>query len=463
MLEKKALVFFEKQNSLQTGETLVVGFSGGADSLALLHFLWKNQSVLGITPQAVHIHHGLRGEEADRDLDFCKNFCENRQISFVLYSFDVKREAKKRGIGTEETGRLLRYQSFRKEAEKKGGKIAVAHHENDQGETVLLNLFRGTGLRGLCGMKPVEGDILRPLLFCTRQEIEDYCQRENLSFCTDATNLEQDYTRNRIRNQILPMVQNEINENAISHIAQTAEILQGEEDFLTTTTKEWFEKIVKEKEPQRLVFSLPNFLDCHLSIQRRVIKLGIATLLGGEKDIIFSHVQQVFELFYGQTGKESHLPKGLVARRSYETVVLSFLAEQAKKYEYPLSLDVPMFIEEMGKYVEISLEEKNRQNCKGLCTKVFDYDKIDKILSCRNRQQGDRIFLDETHSKKIKDFFIDEKIPKDQRDKIPLIATKEEVLWMIGHRLSGKYRVCTQTKRKLYIQIWEEETNERTD
>ena len=185
---------------------IIVGLSGGADSVALLHMLCGMKEEMAWDISAVHIHHGLRGEEADADQKFAEELCASLGVPCVVKQYDVKAEASLRKLGEEETGRLLRYAAFR-EAAGKNGYIAVAHHQKDQAETLLMRLCRGTGLTGLIGMSPVRGNICRPLLFCSREEIEEYCRENDLLWREDATNSQDKYTRNKMRLKVLPVLE----------------------------------------------------------------------------------------------------------------------------------------------------------------------------------------------------------------------------------------------------------------
>ena len=231
MFLEKVQKTIEKYHMIEKGDSIIVGVSGGADSVALLMVLCSLQKEYQINIEAVHIHHGLRGEEADRDALFVKQLCEKWSIPCDVLEFDIAKEAKKRGIGTEEMGRICRYETFYKKAGKTA-KIAVAHHQNDQAETVLLNLCRGAGLTGMSGMSPIRENIIRPFLFVSRKEIEHFLSEKGICYCQDSTNEQNHYTRNKIRLSVLPFLENEINDKAIKHIASAASILSEEETFL---------------------------------------------------------------------------------------------------------------------------------------------------------------------------------------------------------------------------------------
>ena len=216
--------FMEKWKMTEPGDTVILGLSGGADSVALFTVLLELKDALGFALRAVHVHHGLRGAEADRDLEFSGELCKRADVPFLAEYIDAAAEAGEAGLSVEEAGRIARYRIFRRELLSCGGKgkIAVAHHADDRAETVLFNLFRGTGLRGLGGIYPVQGDIIRPLLFMQKREICDFLRERGISWMEDATNRDQEYARNYIRGTILPGVQDHVNAQASKNILRTA-------------------------------------------------------------------------------------------------------------------------------------------------------------------------------------------------------------------------------------------------
>ncbi len=460
MLLQKAKETIKKFHMLKKSDSVVVGVSGGADSVALLHVLFTLQKEYDLTLQAVHVHHGLRGAEADRDLAFVEQLCQMWQIPCASYYFNVAAEAVRRGVGEEEAGRQLRYAAFYEEA--CGGKIAVAHNRNDQAETVLMRLCRGAGMTGLAGIAPVRGTIIRPLLFCSRKEIEAYCQKEGLDFCDDRTNKMEIYTRNKIRLGLLPWMEREINKGVVEHIARTAQLLAEEEDFLEKAAKKALEDCMVSHREGQVVLQKEALKKLHPALRRRTLRRGFRLLERDIRDLSFTHMMQLEELLDKETGKQISLALGLGAEIQYDNLRL-FLNNMNKTggYCYEISPKKTIFIKETGKFVRISFNaEKNRENPFPVCTKVFDYDKIDKALCCRTRQPGDRLSIGGGHEKKLKDFMIDEKIPREDRERIPLIACGAEILWVVGYRTAEKFSVDETTKNILSIQIWEEKGNE---
>lgn len=232
---KKIKEYADKWNMLEAGDKVVAGVSGGADSICLLFVLMELQKEIPFELTAVHVNHGLRAEAADRDEAYVRELCETYRIPCVSYRENVELIAKNRKQSLEEAGREVRREAFRRTMESWGGtKIALAHHKNDNAETFLMNLARGSGLKGLGGMLPVNGTIIRPLLAAERQEIEQYLKENGIAYCTDETNKSDDYTRNRIRNHMIPLLEDGVNKRAVAHISDTMERLREVQEFLRT-------------------------------------------------------------------------------------------------------------------------------------------------------------------------------------------------------------------------------------
>lgn len=448
-MQSKVWQTIEKYHMCPQGAHIVVGASGGADSMALLHLLNGFAGEQGWSITAVHVHHGLRGEEADRDRNFVQEICREWKIPCKVYYFDVAKEAKARGLGTEEAGRLLRYEAF--EQERQGGMIAVAHNKNDQGETVLMRLCRGAGVSGLTGIRPVREFIIRPLLFCTRKEIEEYCQDKGLSYCEDSTNRENNYTRNRIRNQVLPLLE-EIFPKATEHIAQTAEIMTEEEEFLQEQARVLFIRALKKSDENEIVLDAECLRSMHPAMGKRVLAMAFDAL-EGKKDIGSVHYELLVGLLGQESGKSLYLPNHIIAELSYGALILKKVREMSSHFSYPLPLNQEIYVPEAKLFVGTYLCTKKRtQKSQDSCTKVFDYDKIGCALFCRTRQNGDRLAI-KNGRKKLKDFLIDEKIPREERDRLPLIATEDDVLWVVNQRVSAAYLPDENTKKFLTVQI----------
>ncbi len=440
-MRKKAEEAIRKFHMFPKGAEIVVGLSGGADSVALLQVLCSLQEKYNWYITAVHIHHGLRGEDADKDRDFAEDFCGKLGVPCIVKQYDVKAEARKRKLGEEETGRLLRYEAFR-EIAGKDGFIAVAHHRKDQAETILMRLCRGTGLTGLVGMSPVRGNICRPLLFCSREEIERYCKENGLNWREDATNLEDIYTRNKLRLRVLPLLE-EINPRAEEHIARTAELLSAEEDYMVQQAAACYSAAKRNCPEGEVHLEREGLRALHPAMKKRVLRMALAEFLSA--DISLAQLEALEDLLEKESGKGRDLLGGILAENRYDVLVLSRKKEKLEGYCYALPLGERVYIPEQDVFITAGLERLEN-------AEAFDLDKIEGELSCRTRKTGDIIAL-KAGRRKIKNLFIDEKIPRKERDSLPLITVGQEVLWAVGLRVSEKYSADENTKQVLYIVI----------
>lgn len=452
----KVIETIKKFNMLNNGENIVVGLSGGADSCALTHILTRLSGKMDLHITAVHINHGIRGEEAERDERSAEEFCRRLNIEFIAYHCDIPSEAAKRGIGEEEAGRLVRYEKFYETAEKKNGaKTAVAHNMNDKAETLIMNLCRGAGMKGLAGIKPVGGSIIRPLIFCTRDEIEKYCDDNNIEYCTDSTNLQNEYTRNKIRNILLPWLSENINPAAGMNMANASELLREEEEYLESKAQEQYKKLLKDSGDGFVSLNADGLASEHGVIRRRVLRIALRSLRPDMRDFGRKHTESAEDILMGDTGRRISLPGGITVSKGYGLINILYDREKQGAFCYDIEPGKKYFIKETESYVLLSLnEEKNIKNAVNICTKKIDYDKIKDKIQLRTRQTGDFISI-KNGRKKIKDIFIDDKIPSDKRDSYPLLVCGKSVI-IVGDRLGTDYYVGQDTKNILYIYIWEE-------
>lgn len=463
-VRKRVETFIREQGLLAPGDRILVAVSGGADSVCLLHLLTELRKNWGWQLRAVHVNHQIRPGEAERDEAFVKAYCTRCSVEYCCQSVDVKGLVRDGGLSEEEAGRTLRYQVFEEEArrweqeyrqgEEAAVKIAVAHHRDDQAETVLFHLFRGSGLKGLGGIPAVRGRVIRPLLSVGRQEILSYLREEGLEFCQDSTNFSEEYTRNRIRQEILPMIEAKVNVQAAGHIVQAAKKMRQADLYLAGQAERWLKKYGvqegTEAEPRlRAGADAKVFAKEEEIIQTYIIRQMIVWLSGAEKDVTNAHVEAVRALLGKPVGKQVDLPYGLRARRSYHKLWLEKKGKAGKKGEISLpKLEMKVFSYEKG--MEIPQNQY---------TKWLDCDKIKGALSVRTRQTGDYFFLPGGGRKSIKAYMIDEKIPASLRERILLLADGNHILWIIGKRISEGCKVTDGTKRILQVHVREADGN----
>lgn len=449
---------------LRHGDKVVVGVSGGADSVCLLFILLALQQKLGLSLAAVHVNHKIR-QEAGEDAHYVEALCAEQEIPFFLVEKDVRSEAQILKCSEEEAGRKVRYEAFRQAAETfHANKIAVAHNSNDRSETMLFHLFRGSGIKGLGSIRPVRDEIIRPILCLERWEIEEYLRQKGIVYCMDATNAEDDYTRNRIRHNILPYVEKKIAAGCVPHMTRAAEILAETEDYLEEQTAAAINECVlysgdgADKQCKIIVSELLKF---HPFLQKRILHTLVKDLSPQAKDISYVHIKELRMLFTGMGNRMVCLPFHIVGRREYDKVILKRNMNAAQEGQYT---------ENSVHFQYTILEnniEKNKEVPQNEYTKWFDCDKIKQSLEIRTRQTGDYLTLADKEGRLIhqslKDFLINQKIPAEERDSIPVLAEGSHVVWLVGYRISEYYKISENTKRILQVQLIRDEEGKITE
>ncbi len=471
---QKVKAYVEKYHMIAPGDTVIAGVSGGADSVCLLLMLLCLKETIPFDIAIVHVNHGIR-KEAGEDAAYVQALAKRFRLPFYLVEENVKEYAKKKRLSLEEAGRIVRYRAFFRILEKisggGSGKIAVAHSQNDRAETLLFHLFRGSGLNGLGSIRPVRGNVIRPLLCLRRDEIEAYLAKEGAAYCTDATNAEEIYTRNKIRHSILPAAES-ICTGSIAHMADAAEIAGEAYDYIRQSAEQFCDTNVIKKD-NGLVLAAAPFLSVHPIVQKEVIRQCVGRMMpeGGRGrlcDISRTHLRDVASLFLLEGNRQIVLPGGLYARREYGEVVFgsrdTHPPAQGKETAQPFCAEV---FGECDKDVpglgtvrfRIFPYEKNKNIPEKTYTKWFDYDKIIKSLVIRTRQAGDYLTVNEELGRKtLKAYMIQEKIPKGVRDQVYVLADGSHILWVIGRRISWQYKVGKQTKKILQVQVERKES-----
>ncbi len=461
--EQKFLKSIEQFHMLQPGGRVITAVSGGADSVCLLTLLCGLKMRWNLSIAAVHVHHGLRGGDTDRDAAYVERLCGSLGVPVKVVHVDVRRYAEEQGLSEEEAGRILRYETFTREAEaweaQEGTdlvKIAVAHHGDDQAETILHNLCRGSGLAGLGGMQPVNGRIIRPLLNMSRAEILEFLEFRGLDYCEDSTNRSDHYTRNRIRGNLIPAIKSQVNAGAVDNILRMGRIASQADQYLREQAGKWIQEHVVLKTGVHHSIFIPAgpFLNLADILRSYAIYLLLCEAAGRAKDLTAVHVDQVEELFGKAVGRRVSLPYELSAVRGYEGVALErgpFCQEQGAAAGQSREIGLPQ-----AKITCFSYK-KGMEIPKNQYTKWFDCGKIKGTPVVRKRETGDYITLADGSRKTIRRFMIDEKIPKEQRDQIPLLADGSHILWIIGYRISEYYKIGPDTTRVLQASLSEAE------
>ncbi len=434
----------EKYSMLKVGDKVVVGVSGGADSMSLLSILFSLKDELKIDLIAVHINHGIRGEEAARDENFVSDYCREKNIELIICSENIPEIAKETGESEEECGRRIRYERFADVC--KDGVIATAHTLSDSLETMIFNMLRGCTAAGLCGIPAKRDNIIRPLISCTRREIEDFCSEYNIPYVIDSTNLQSDYSRNFIRNELMPMF-SRINPSYASALERCQNSLKEDNIFFEELTKNLYETVYSDNS---LDIEKLNNLD--YAVKSRIIYKYIS-----DKTRVLpenKHISLVLSLLEKDGALQINSDFCIVSRNGRLFAEDKSIVSLSKAWSLKAAegvIDTPM-----GKIKLTVIDEENINFNKILVNNILesyiDYDKICGDVVVRSRMEGDRITLPSRNvTKTLKKLFIEMKIPVEQRNNIPVIADDEKVLWVWG---IGYNKVCSvdkKTKRVLKI------------
>lgn len=477
-MKEKVWEYIKTHNMIEDGDRIVVGVSGGADSICLLNLLYQFSKEINIELSVAHINHGLRGEEADNDEKFVENICKEYNINYKSYNYNINKIAKIKGISEEEAGRKVRYKSFYKSSELfNANKIAVAHNKNDNAETILFHLIRGSGIKGLTGisskreMKSTKIEVIRPLLCISRAEIEKYLTSNNITYKIDSTNLTENYTRNKIRNKVIAYITKEINVNAIENIVKAGEHLSEISKYLEQNIDSEYYNLVREDNNEYMLL-LEDATSADPVIQKGVIRRILGNMKDGLKDIESKHIDQIISLYDKSVGRLINLPGDRIAKRTYNEIRF-YIGNQDEKqtldnkknenndiniqinripYSYNLKkINKTMDVKIINSTVLEDIPKKP-------CTKWFDYDKIENTIKIRTIEEDDFIQIyKDGGRKKLKDLFVDIKIPKEERQFILVVADGRHIMWIIDdrakHRISERYKVNYNTKNILEMDL----------
>ncbi len=458
-MKEKVIKFIEKHKMLAMGDKVLVAVSGGPDSICLLHILYSLRELYNIELLVIHINHLLRGKEADQEEEYVRDLSREWNIPFYGFKKDIKSLSKLKGISIEEVGREVRYNLFIKmKASHQVNKIALGQHGDDNAETIIMRLLRGTGPEGLAGIPPYREDgIIRPLLACSREEIEEYCRNNKLFPKIDKSNLEPIYFRNKIRLEVLPYLE-QYNNNLKRNLQNLSEIVGEQQDYIKgEMDKLWKDNIHKEMEDIKIDISWINNLSNFE--QKEMLRRSIERVKGNLKDIEYKHIQLILEKLRedNNTIWEIDLPNNIKIERQYnKLLVREGKSKDRKDFYYPLVIEGKTLIPEInGEFNLYLVEREDVDIIKSSPTRgYFDIQKIEGPIFVRNRIPGDKFKPSgNLGTKKLKDFFIDKKIPREQRDTIPLVVGENGIIWVTGYRVDERYIVDEKTKTILIIEF----------
>ncbi|MCR5303535.1 MAG: tRNA lysidine(34) synthetase TilS [Lachnospiraceae bacterium] len=402
--------YMKEHRMTSPGDRVLAAVSGGADSVCLLHVLSLLKDKLNIGIMVFHVNHHVRAE-ADRDADFVQNLSEKLSLPFDLADVDMPGEAARLGLSEEEAGRNLRYEALQKAASRYGCScIATAHNAGDLAETVVMNLFRGTGLKGLTGIRPVRDNVIRPILFLERKEIEEYLLQTGETWVDDCTNKSADYTRNRVRMEAIPWAEENIAENVVRRLERTSAILSDIQFHMEAEA----DRLIAKACPDGRTIDSALMRSADIAVRREALLRILELHTSHRKDITSTHIEMLCDFMEGTGSADLDLPYALHAKREYDRV---FIYKNGEKNDHGYSAESPSHY-----------------------TVYLDCDRINVHPVWRTRRQGDYIIYGAGQRKTIKKLFIDKKIPRDSRDSIPLLCDGDEVLWIPGIMVSERYK-----------------------
>jgi tRNA(Ile)-lysidine synthase len=459
MFNRKVNKFIQEHTLLRKDSTVVVGVSGGPDSLALLHFLYTQQKVWRLRLIVVHVDHMFRGKESEQEMLFVKEICSKYRIPFEGKQINVSSYQEKVGVGSQLAARDCRYAFFQEVMQKYDADfLALGHHGDDQIETVLMRLVRGSTLEGIAGIRskrPFEtGYLIRPFLAVTKEEIQVYCATHQLTPCEDPSNEKETYTRNRFRKRILPYLKEE-NPAVHERFMHFSQSLREDDEYLQAITMEKMAAVIKKRERDEITISILPFESLPIPLQRRGIQLILNYLYENKlTDVSSIHINQVLALLQSNnpSGK-LNFPKGLTVQRSYGECTLTFRHKKADAYQVPLPLEGNIHIGN-DSYVLSSLHTTIPSVANNNNSFICDLKYISLPLTVRSRKNGDKMTIKGMKgSKKIKDIFIDCKIPKEVRDEWPVVVdAKGTIIWLPGVKKSSFEAKGTKAESYLLLQ-----------
>jgi tRNA(Ile)-lysidine synthase len=451
MITNKVLRTVKESGLISKSDRILVGVSGGTDSTALLLILKALSNELKLHLIAAHMNHKMRGKESDADERFVKNLAKKLGIPFISESFDVPAFAKQNRLNLEDAARRIRYEFFDRAAAKvNANKIAVAHTADDNIETFLMRLVRGTGLKGLEGIPPVRGKIIRPLINILRTDLEVYLRSKKIKPRTDRSNFDTKYLRNSIRHQLIPNLK-KYNNNIKEGLLRTIRSVNIDNELIEELSKKAFESLKKEKEAASVTIDAKAFMSLKPALRAGVIKLCIEHIKKDIEDISFINIMDIMDIA-GKQRASLDIPGSHVEKKNGKLTFLASRPKGAVSREFLYKLEVPGMVKVKESGLEIESDIFDVKNVsykkKDPFRAYLDRDKISGALVVRSRRRGD-VFspLGMKGKKKLQDIFIDEKIDIDDRDKIPVIEDGKKIVWIAGFRIANDVKIDSGTKK----------------
>ena len=451
----------KQYDMLHEGDTVVVGVSGGPDSVALLHTLISISAGWSLRLVVAHLNHKLRGSAADEEAAFVGRLARSLGIPCEIQSENVSKFRIEQRLSLQEAARTIRYAFYDDVASRHGAdKIALGHQAHDNAESVLIHLLRGTGPRGLSGIPPVRtGRIIRPFIHTTRQDILTFLGNRGIEYVRDRSNADLKYLRNRIRHELLPHLEEHYNPNVVSALNRLASIIRDEEKFLDLEANRTFDKLSLEKRSDCVTLPVGKLSHIHPALLRRLIRRAVSHLTGNVRRFGHVHVEAVSRLITGGSPSgHLDLPKGVGVILDRQEIKFFLRGpEEPPAFEYDIPGLQTTVIEEIG--ITLKLSECLRNEVSDPKTypreiALFDMDTVTFPLKVRNFRAGDRFSpLGMSGSQKVKAFFINQKVPQSERKRCPILLSGENILWLVGYRTAESAKITEQTKRVLKAEL----------
>ncbi len=457
---------------LKPKDSVVIGVSGGPDSVALLHILLIFASRFSLRLGVAHLNHCLRQNDSDKDAKFVESLAKNFDLPCHLQKRDIRRYQRENRLSLEEAARCVRYEFLNDIATiNHYNKIALGHHADDNAELVLMNLFRGTGTLGLSGIPPKRDDkIIRPMIKLSRADIIDFLNQNQLKFVVDRSNADTRHLRNRVRHDLIPVLKTAYNPNISETLNRLSSIVRSEEEWLEDVVYPFFEKTVLRVRENHIELSIPVLNRYHKALQRRVIRMTFVKAKGDLRRIGFDNIDSVIALLVKKSSfGKIDLPDGLRIQRDRDTLHVYLGRNRGSddhmdndkwdsfSFEYPIEKFEPVFIKEIKAYIrfaEMGIENMLDYRCTGQYTHFFDKDALNLPMILRNFRPGDAFRpLGMSGTQKLKKFFIDKKVPRRERLKCPILLSGGKIIWVVGHRIDESVKVTPTTKNVLKVEL----------
>jgi tRNA(Ile)-lysidine synthase len=442
---------------LQPGERVVAAVSGGADSMALLHALFELRKEYDLSLLVAHVDHGLR-PEGPAEMGFVRLAADHLGLPFVSRRVDAGEGKRERGLTLQESAREARYGFLTQVAGKRrASKVALGHTADDQAESVMMRILRGAGTRGLAGIPPVRGNFfIRPLIHARRAEVESFLRQIKVEYLSDPSNLSRKYLRNRIRLELLPVLE-EYNPRIRESLAEMADLFRNEEEFWQNLVDEKFPEVLRSRGRKTLTLNIPALVSLPAPLRLRCFRTAVETLAGNLRRIGLAHIRAIDDLWQGaKPNKEIKIPQSIRVRKAYDAITFSICANETNSYEYSVSGPGQVDIPEIGRTMRFEVRRLNAREPLNTPPNVAlaDFRETAFPLMIRSIRPGDRFQpLGMRGEKKVKDLFIDSKIPAPRRREIPLVCKGERLLWVAGLRLDDRARIKPETRMALRMEL----------